>query len=119
MERWQIFVACIVFIVIWMGFKRLKNKGGSKKPVVSRGQNSLERWYGEVQEKVALMDSDQRKERDLVWEGLPREGRLEATERFVSVTFGPGSLKNFDPDEILRVGRAQYLIDPDSWGTEN
>ena len=111
MERWQIVVICIVFIVIWMAAKRFMKRGksGPRPRQVREDYKDVDSWYSDAQEQMALLDESQREERQAKWDALSQDQQLQTSEEFMLKTFGPKEVKTFSTDEKLKLGRAYIM----------
>ena len=117
MERWQIIVACVAFIVIWMMGKRLLR--GRKKPIEAGADlDRVEAWHQGAQDAIAMLGGDVLRRREELWEALGGERKLQVSEDFMAQRFGPRSLEIYSREEKLRIGRACVLAGEHSTGSE-
>jgi hypothetical protein len=114
MERWQIIVACVIFIIVWMMYKRRRD-GGIRKADGSQAdsksvEEKVDSWYREAQEQMAMMEEDEKAGRIDAWEEMDQEAQLAYGKRFLAQTFGPATLGKYRNEEALRIGLAAFVI---------
>jgi hypothetical protein len=109
MERWQIIVLCVIFIVIWVLVKQgLKRRSGGPKEKES-SYPDIESWYGNIQDEIAAMDEDQKKQKELNWQKMSVQERLDFSEQFIRSEFGPKVSRIYRVEEKLKLGKARFI----------
>ena len=113
MDRWQIIVACVVFIVIWMVGKRLFQKPDGAAKSEARdvsAQDNVETWYSRAQERAAALDEQTTAARTKAWENLSAERQLDLAEEFIGSGFAPKLLDIYTREEKLKIGRMCVVV---------
>ena len=97
-------------LVVWMVMRWLKNrkpktKGSSAEPVL----DDVNRWYGDARERLLLLEKEEVKRREGLWDALSREEKLQQSISFLRDRFGPRVDGKFTAEEQLTLGRVYYL----------
>ena len=107
LERWQIIVLCLAFIVVWMLGKKLFKKPDAEETGKTRGlsDGDVEAWFSTAQERTAFADEETRKLRAASWAALSEIEQLQLSEDFIAATFGAETSEGYSGEEKLRIGR--------------
>ena len=109
MERWQIIVLCLVFIVIWVLVKQGLRRRSSGPKEAESSYRDIEAWYGIIQDAIAAMDEDQKKQRVLAWQKMSAQEQLDFSEQFIRSEFGPKVSRIYRAEEKLKLGKARFI----------
>ena len=105
-----IIIGSIAFIVVWvlvrwLRSRKTQSKGQSAEPAL----DDVNRWYGSAREKLLLMEKEEVKRREALWDALSREEKLQESIGFLRDRFGPRVDGKFTAEEQLTLGRVYYL----------
>ncbi len=111
MERWQIVVLCVIGAVVWMLFKKFRNRGKEQKTDSNPTSTSdVESWFSKAQDRLAVMDEDMRQEKESEWSQLPPEEQLKISDSFMLNNFGDRVARSYSDEEKVKVGKAHYFL---------
>jgi hypothetical protein len=107
LDRWQIILLCLAFIVVWMLGKKLFRKPDPAKTGKAQGpsDSQVESWFGTAQERAAFADQETTKRRVATWTGLSEQAQLQLADDFMTSTFGAETTESYSREERLRIGR--------------
>ena len=117
MDRNQLLIAALVIGIGWYLYKKYVRKDSRSNRTDFVG--NPEQWYSRAQEKIEQMDPQLRGEKEVVWQALSDEEKLDKSEVFLHNAFSAQILQSYDTETKLKLGKAYFLTKTDEKPTGN
>ena len=115
MANEQLFYIALVVLVVWTLLKWLRKRntqqseGGDQSRV---DPDEVNTWFRGAQERFFELDDETKEEYTRAWDALSDEEKLKFSEEFIAERFSPDIAKAYEPEEKLRLGKAQWYLKP-------